>query len=187
MSRFEVKTPEAFWTGISAGISFAQGRAVVTSDTDAGLRALYYFAQSGYGIAPLDGVEIGEVLARANEDGLAEHARLTRENEELKARLDVKKLREENERLSAEVFKTEGEQDAQAGEPATTQPPLQAPPAENAGVREWRKWAVESGRATEEEANGMDKATIMSVHGAAYDEERAARLRADAANGGEQA
>ncbi len=187
MSRFEIKTPEPEWTGVVAGITFAAGRAVVTSDTDAGIRALYYFKQAGYGIAGLDDVEIDEVLSRANEDALSEHARLTRENEGLKARLEVKKLREENERLNAQVFKQEGDQGTQAGEPAVTQPPLQAPPSETANQAAWRKWAVESGRATKEEADAMDKATIISVHGAAYDEERAARLRADAANGGEQA
>jgi hypothetical protein len=183
MARFEVKTPVQFFTGEVAGITFAKGRAVVTSDTDAGLRALYYFKQQGYGIVGLDEVEVDEVLNRANESAASEVVRLKRENDELKDRLDLDKLREENRKLQEQVFKRdEKDSEAQAGEEPTTQPPLLAPPSETASQAQWRKWAVDAGRVTEEEAKSLDKATIISVHGAAYDEERAARLRADAAS-----
>lgn len=184
MSRFEVKTPVQFFTGDVAGIAFAKGRAVVTSDTDAGIRALYYFKQAGYGIAALDGVEIDEVLNRANESAGGEVARLKAENRELQDRLDLEQLREENKALQAKVFKADEAErgEAQAGEKPTTQPPLQAPPAEQAGVGAWRTWAVESGRATEDEVKSQDKATLIATYGAAYDEERAARLKADAAS-----
>jgi|ERR1044071_658223 hypothetical protein len=185
MARFEIKTPVQFFTGDVAGIAFAKGRAVVTSDTDAGLRALYYFKQAGYGIAALDDVEVDEVLNRANESAPSEVARLRAENQELQDRLDLDKLREENKRLQEQVFKRNGDDaEAQAGEKPSTQPPLLAPPSETASQAQWRKWAVDAGRVTEDEAKQLDKATLMSVHGAAYDEERAARLKADAASEG---
>jgi hypothetical protein len=185
MSRFEVKTPVAFFTGDVAGIAFAKGRAVVTSDTDAGIRALYYFKQAGYGIAALDDADIDEVLNRANESAPSEVARLRRENEELQDRLDLDKLRADNRALQDKVFKADEKSGgAQAGEEPTTQPPLLAPPADNASQAAWRKWAVDAGRVTEDEARSLDKATLQDVHGAAYDSERAARLQADAASEG---
>lgn len=183
MARFEIKTPVPFFTGEVAGIAFAKGRAVVTSDTDAGLRALYYFKQAGYGVAPLDDVEIDEVLNRANESAPSEVARLKAENQELQDRLDLDKLRADNRALQEKVFKAdEKSNETQAGEKPTTQPPLLAPPADNANQATWRRWAIDAGRVTEDEAKSLDKATIQSVHGAAYDEERAARLQADAAS-----
>jgi hypothetical protein len=187
MSRFEVKTPVPFYTGRVAGISFAEGRAVVTSDTDEGMKALYYFKTAGYGVAGLDDVEIDEVLARGNEDATAEHARLSRENTELENRLELDELRKKHEALQAKVFKRDGsdEDEAQPGDElrATTQPPLLEPPVETASQSVWRKWAVDSGRVTADEARTLDKNTIVETHGAAYDRERAARLKADAASG----
>jgi hypothetical protein len=183
MARFEVKTVLPGYTGVSAGIAFAAGRAVVTSDTAEGLAALYYFKSAGYGIAALDDVEIDEVLSRANESAPAEVARLRRENEELRDRLDLDKLREENRDLNAKVFKAgdaERDEQAQTGGTGTTQVELQAPPADSAGVADWRRWAVDSGRCTPDEAKAMDKAAIQSQHGAAYDAERAAQLKAAA-------
>lgn len=185
MARFEVNAPVASFTGVSAGIAFARGRAVVTSDTAEGLAALYYFKTQGYGIAALDGVEVDEVLTRANESPDAEHARLLQENRTLENRLELDELRKKNEALHAKVFKVDdaerGEGDAQTGKTGSAQVELQAPPQESAGVADWRKWAVESGRATPEEAKAMDKPTIIAQHGAAYDAERAELLKAAAA------
>lgn len=185
MSRFEIKTPVPNYTGRVAGVTFADGRAVITSDTEAGLSALNYFKAQGYGIAALDREGVDEVLTRANEDPAAEHARLSAEIESKKQRLDLDNLRRQNEDLDAKLFKAHeasGDGEVQAGEGATTQPPLTAPPADSASVTEWRKWAVDSGRATPEQAKTMDRAAIQAEHGAAYDRERAARLQADAAN-----
>jgi hypothetical protein len=185
MARFEVSAPVASFTGISAGVAFARGRAVVTSDTAEGLAALYYFKQAGYGIAALDGVEVDDVLSRANESPDAEHTRLLQENRSLKNRLELDDLRKENEKLHAQVFKVtddeRGEGDAQTGATGTTQVELQAPPQESASVTEWRKWVVDSGRGTAEQAKAMDKPAIIAQHGAAYDAERAEQLKAAAA------
>ncbi len=185
MARFEVKTPVPFYTGKVAGVAFAEGRAVVTSDTDEGLKALYYFRSQGYGIAGLDDVRVDEVLARANEDASSEHERLTRDNARLKNRLELDDLRKENEALQAKVFKAKvfkadgGE--TQAGDElrGATQPPLLEPPVETAPVGAWRTWAVDSGRVTADEAKTLSKGDIIEQHGAAYDRERAARLQAD--------
>lgn len=183
--RFEVSTRVANYTGVSAGIAFAKGRAVVTSDTAEGLAALYYFKTQGYGIAALDGVEVDEVLSRANESPDAEHTRLLMENRSLKNRLELDDLRKENEKLHAQVFKADdaqrGEGEAQTGAAGTTQVELKAPPQESASVTEWRKWAVDSGRATPDQAKAMDKPAIIAQHGAAYDTERAEQLKAAAA------
>lgn len=187
MARFEIKTPVPDFTGLVAGVAFAKGRAVITSDTEAGAAALYYFKGAGYGISALDGVEADEVLSRANEAPGAEHARLVRENTELQNRLDLDELRDRNKALQGEVFKTGDASRGEAPAPVVTQAPLLAPPADGASQAAWRKWAVDSGRVPEDEAKILEKATIQAVHGAAYDEERAARLRADAADGGEQA
>jgi hypothetical protein len=183
MARFEIKTVTPNWNGTSAGIQFANGRAVVTSDTNAGLAALSYFKQAGYGIAALDTDGVDEVLARANEDPNSEHARLTAEIAAKENRLKLGELRDRNKVLDEQIFKADAEQraaegdDAQAGKVKTTQADLVAPPADSAGVAEWRKWVVESGRATESEAKAMDKPTIITTHGAAYDAERDAQLR----------
>lgn len=178
MARFEVKTPEQFYTGRVVGILFDKGRTVVTSDTAEGLAALYYFKTQGYGIAPLDQVGIDEVLTRANEDATSEFDRLSRENAELENRLKLDELREENKRLQEQVFKADSAA-TELSEPAE-ESELLAPPAESAPVSAWRAWAVESGRATEDEVKSQDKATIISTHGAAYDRERAARLQKEA-------
>lgn len=187
--RFEVSTKVANYTGVSAGIAFAKGRAVVTSDTAEGLAALYYFKTQGYGIAALDGVEVDEVLSRANESPDAEHTRLLQENRSLKNRLELDSLREENQKLHAKVFKVddadaqrgEGDSETQTGATGTTQVELKAPPQESASVTEWRKWAIDSGRATPDQAKAMDKPAIIAQHGAAYDAERAEQLKAAAA------
>jgi hypothetical protein len=182
MSRFEIKTVTPNWNGTSAGIQFANGRAVVTSDTTAGLAALSYFKTAGYGIAALDADGVDEVLARANEDPTSEHARLTAEIAAKENRLELGKLRDRNKSLDEQIFKAETKSDdAQAGKPKTTQVELLAPPTDTAGVAEWRKWAVESGRATESEAKAMDKPTIITQHGSAYDAERDVQLRQAAA------
>jgi hypothetical protein len=184
MARFEIKTRVPNWNGTSAGVQFANGRAVITSDTSAGLAALSYFRSQGYGIAALDTDEVDEVLARANEDPTSEFARLTAEIEAKENRLKLAELRDRNKALDDEIFKADQAtaaaetDDAQAGKPKTTQVDLLAPPADSAGVAEWRKWAVESGRATEAEAGAMSKSAIIAQHGAAYDAERDAQLKA---------
>lgn len=183
MARFEIKTRTPGFTGVAAGISFASGRAVITSDTAAGLAALRYFTEAGYGVSALDDVEVHEVLTRANESPAAEHARLTREIEENQHRLDLNDLREKARALEAEVFKADGAADnVQA--PADTQTELLAPPEEKASITEWRKWAVVSGRLTEDEAKAADKPALVNVHGAAYDTERAAQMRSAAEGAG---
>lgn len=182
MARFEIKTRTPNWNGTSAGIQFANGRAVITSDTSAGLAALSYFKQAGYGIAALDADDVDEVLARANEDPTSEHARLIAEIAAKENRLKLGELRDRNKALDEEIFKANAKaaetgDDAQTGKVKTTQGELLAPPADTAPVGEWRKWAVESGRATESEAKAMDKPTLIAQHGSAYDAEREAQLR----------
>lgn len=182
MARFEIKTITPNWNGTSGGVQFANGRAVITSDTGAGLAALSYFKQAGYGIAPLDGEGVDEILARANEDPTAEHARLTAEIASKENRLRLGELRERSRALDDEIFKADAKaaerEDTQDGKVKTTQGELLAPPAESAPAAEWRKWAVDSGRATEDEAKAMDKAAIVKQHGSAYDAERDAQLKA---------
>lgn len=187
MARFEIKTPVPSWNGVSAGVAFANGRAVITSDTASGLAALRYFRESGYGIAPLDEPGVDEVLVRANEDPQAEHARLVSEIRGKEARLELDELRARNKELDDKVFKadsTSAEDEPQTGNVGGTQPELLAPPAESAGVGAWRTWAVDSGRVTADEAKTLDKATIVDVHGSAYDSERAAQLKLAAEQGG---
>jgi hypothetical protein len=184
MSRFEIKTIVPNWNGTSAGIQFANGRAVITSDTAAGLAALSYFKQAGYGIAPLDSEGPDEILARANEDPNAEHARLTAEIVAKENRLKLGELRDRSKALDEKIFSADAKaaekngDEAQPGAPKTTQADLLAPPADSAGVAEWRKWAVESGRATEAEAKALDKNAVIAQHGSAYDAERDAQLKA---------
>jgi hypothetical protein len=184
MSRFEIKTITPNWNGTSAGIQFANGRAVITSDTTAGLAALSYFKQAGYGIAALDADGVDEVLARANEDPTSEHARLTAEIEAKENRLKLGELRDRNKALDDEIFKADEKartaetDETQAGKPKTTQVDLLAPPAEGANAAAWRKWAVDSGRMTEADAKAASKESIVAQHGAAYDSERDAQLKA---------
>lgn len=183
MARFEIKTTVPNWNGVSAGVAFANGRAVITSDTPGGLAALSYFKQAGYGIAPLDSDGVDAVLARANEDPTAEHARLTAEIVSKRNRLELDKLRDESKQLDEKIFKADAERAETDEKPAADEGELLAPPAETAGVAEWRKWAIDSGRASEDEARAMDKTAIVKQYGSAYDAERDAQLKASAATG----
>lgn len=195
MARFEIKTKVPNWTGVSAGVSFASGRAVITSDTQAGLAALAYFHSAGYGIAELDGVSVNEVLTRANESPDVEFRRLTAEIATKENRLQLETLRERNRALDAQVFKvadttdlavlTPSEVSAQGGAPQTTQVELKAPPADNAPVVAWRNWAVKSGRATEDQVKVMSKEDIATKYGAEYDAERDAQLKLAASQEGQ--
>lgn len=111
MSRFEITTPVADYNGYSAGINFTAGKAVVTSDTQAGMSALGYFRQAGYGILALDELGVDEVLSRGNEDPTAEATRLRREISELENRESLDELRKRRAELHAKVY---GEDDPHA-------------------------------------------------------------------------
>jgi len=85
MARFEISAPTPGYKGESvAGVMFSDGKAVVTSDTDQGLRALAYFRSAGYGILALDDTAVDDVLQRGNETPEQESARLDREIEQLR-------------------------------------------------------------------------------------------------------
>lgn len=203
MARFEITTPVADYNGFSAGVNFTAGKAVVTSDTQAGLSALAYFRGAGYGILALDEVLVDEVLNRANEDPVTEAARLRREIADLETRESLDELRERRAELHRKVYgeddphavaavdqpRQEGEAEIQASlspgaanyaegdVPAEGE--LLAPPLETEGVAAWRAWAVDSRRATAEQvAAPVTKAEIIATYGAAYDRDREAQLSA---------
>lgn len=198
MARFEVRTPVIGYNGLSvSGVVFTNGAAVVTSDTDDGLRALAYFKGAGYGILALDEHGIDDVLAAANASPEAEAARLRAEIRGLKDRQQLDELRAERDKLRADVFGTEPE--APAGEGATFTPgagaaepaipsaaggaseqQLLAPPAESAPVAEWRAWAVASGRASEEDVAKAPRAEVIATYGTAYDRDRDEQLKGGA-------
>lgn len=104
MARFEISTPVADYNGFSAGINFTAGKAVVSSDTQAGMSALAYFRQAGYGILALDEPTVDEVLTRANEDPATEAARLRREIAELENRESLDELRSRRDELHRKVY-----------------------------------------------------------------------------------
>jgi hypothetical protein len=116
MARFEITTPVADYNGFSAGVNFTAGKAVVTSDTQAGMSALAYFRGAGYGILALDEVLVDEVLNRANEDPATEAARLRREIADLEDRESLDELRERRAELYAKVY---GEDDPRVIDAAT--------------------------------------------------------------------
>ncbi len=104
MARFEITTPVADYNGQSAGVQFAEGRATVTSDTQAGISALRYFREAGYGIRARDELGVDEVLNRANETPEDEATRLRREIAALKDRRSIDELRAERNELYREVY-----------------------------------------------------------------------------------
>jgi hypothetical protein len=105
MSRFEISIPNGF-TGVGAGgVKFANGKAVVSSDTEGGLSALAYFkSQGGYGILPLDETSVDEVLQHGNSAPAEEAETLRREIKALEDRRDLEKLRKERDDLYREVY-----------------------------------------------------------------------------------
>ncbi len=68
-----------------------------------------------------------------------------------------------------------GIEPSEQGEGASSE--LLVPPAGNASVDEWRKWAVDSGRAQESDVSGMSRTAIQQRYGAEYDAEREAQLK----------
>jgi hypothetical protein len=111
MARFEITTPVADYNGFSAGINFTGGKAVVSSDTQAGMSALAYFRGAGYGILALDEVLVDEVLNRANEDPATEAARLRREIADLEDRESLDDLRRRRDDLHAKVYGDDADPD----------------------------------------------------------------------------
>jgi hypothetical protein len=51
--RYSISTPVPDFAGIVAGVTFANGTAEVSTDVQAGRRALSYFRQAGYVVAPV--------------------------------------------------------------------------------------------------------------------------------------
>jgi hypothetical protein len=208
MARFEITTPVADYNGMSAGVNFTAGRAVISSDTQAGLTALAYFRGAGYGIFAMDELTADEVLNRANEDPTTEAERLRREIAALETRESLDELRARRAELHRKVYGEEDphadlpgpatpRQEGEAGIQATLSPgaanyaegdapaqqqggELLAPPADNAPVSEWRTWAVDSKRAKAEDVKSMPKGELQSTFGAAYDRDREAQLQAEA-------
>lgn len=117
MARFEISTPVADYTGMSAGINFTAGKAIVSSDTQAGMSALGYFRQAGYGILALDEVAVDEVLTRANEAPATEVARLKREIAELEDRQSIENLRKRRADLHREVYGVDDPHEADTAAP----------------------------------------------------------------------
>lgn len=208
MGRYEIRSPNRAYRGESAGIMFQDGVAVATSDTAAGMSALMYFRAAGYGILSLDDASpIDEVLQRGNETPEQEAARLDHEIEALKARDSLEGKRRERDDLYRKVY---GDDAADAREQAATpsmltgiapvvltdpagddqiapgeqgegaKSELLAPPSHNAGVGEWRKWAVDSGRSTENEVSSMSRTELQNTFGADYDRDREAQLKGGA-------
>lgn len=196
MSTFNVYAPVGDYTGESAGVVFANGKASVDASTDKGRASLAYFRAAGYRIAGDEGADLDAALRGDAGDPLAEAAAIDAEIKALEARRDLDAKRKERDKLRAEVL---GKDAAEAGEGATlvAAPPLQginpipvtadateegasvellAPPAESQGVAEWRAWAVASGRASEADVKASPRADLIARYGADYDRDRAAQL-----------
>jgi hypothetical protein len=202
MARFEIRTPVVGFTGVSAGVSFQDGAAVITSDTQDGMSALTYFRQAGYGVLALDGVEADDIIRRGNESPEEESARLDREISALESRKGLEEKRARVAELRADVYGAEGAPGQLPilstgtaptaitpveGDPGV--PPLEggddnaeliAPPANNASADEWRKWVVDSGRATDDEVAGRSRTALQEQYGADYDRDREAQLKGGA-------
>lgn len=197
---FIVETPVIEYTGESAGIGFHKGRAEVAADTQDGLSALRYFRGAGYRIYAKDenGPALSELLDQPAGDALAEAAAIQAEIKQLEARRDLEDLRGKRDALRREVL---GKDEAAALEPGTTpveieladpatgpaeagqqqgEGALLAPPAANAGVADWRAWAVESGRAGEDDVATKSRTELQNTLGADYDRDREAQLKGGA-------
>lgn len=198
MQTFTVLTPRPDYSGDSAGVVFASGRADVPGDNVA---ALAYFRGAGYTIVPQDenGPDVVEVLT-AGADPIAQSKALQREIDALKARRDFDKLVAERDALRAELgddvpaaelaaaadtMLTPGVA-PEVGAPGATEDATEAvaplaPPAGNAGVEAWRTWVVESGRGSADDVAALSRTEIQSTYGAQYDADRAAYLKGESA------
>src|SRR5688572_12052838 len=107
MARFKISTPVAGYTGESAGIAFANGVAEVDTATDAGVSALSYFRSAGYGIVPLDDVEVDDAIRRATTPPADEAEQLDREIRALEIAESLDDKRKRLDELKAKVAERE--------------------------------------------------------------------------------
>lgn len=164
MARFKITTPVADWQGESAGVQFAHGRAEVDASTDAGVSALSYFRSAGYGIVPLDGVEVDEAIRRMTTPPADEAAQLKREIAALEEQAGLDELRRRRDELQAKVDKRElapvGEQGPEMVGGATKLP---APP-DSDKVADWRAYAVEHLGVPEVKSKAMNTAELRAEY-----------------------
>lgn len=66
--RFEIAAPAAGFTGESAGVAFAKGKATVEVTTPELRRAVAYFRQNGYVVVDLDELEAASEADPAEEE-----------------------------------------------------------------------------------------------------------------------
>jgi hypothetical protein len=157
-----------------------------------------------------DALPIDELLQRGNESPEEEAARLEREIESLKARDSLEAKRQERDDLYRKVYGDDAadareqattatpsmltgiapivptvddpvapvEGQGEQGEGAESE--LLAPPANNASVADWRAWAVQSGRATEDEVSSRSRTELQNTLGADYDRDREEQLKGGA-------
>jgi hypothetical protein len=200
MSRFEITTPVPNYTGNVAGVQFTDGRAVIDASSEQGKSVLSYFVSQRYGVRALDDMQARELLAQGGVSPADEAAQLRRELKALDDEAELDKLRKEVRAKRKEVRGGDEQAPTDEQAPAATLSPgvaaqvrtdddgkapaeinvePLAPPAESASEAKWRAWVVDSGRLSEDEAKSAKKADIIETHAAAYDRERAARLKAE--------
>lgn len=165
MARFKIITPVPNWEGNvgerETGVPvtrFADGVAEIDVVDQGTASRLAYFRSAGYIIEPLDGVSESDAIRSSVLTVGQEAASLLAENEELRQVSELDKLRAENARLRERVAGRRSDSLA-SGEPTVTAPAGDdvTAPADNAGVDEWRAYAVARLGLSESEVKGWDK------------------------------
>jgi len=179
MARFKISTPVAGYTGESAGIAFANGIAEIDTRSDAHVSALSYFRSAGYGIVPLDDVEVDDAIRRATTPPADEAEQLKREIAELEKAESLDGLRKRRDELKSKVAEREQAErtESRKGDNAPDVPAapgaprgqdgrgssLPAPP-ESDKVADWRTYATEHLGVTDAQARTMNTQELRGLY-----------------------
>ena len=142
--------------GENAPTRFVDGCAELDVTDGTSASRLAYFMSAGYGIEPLDAIEAVDAIRQSTTDAATEARYLEAEIARLERVQSLDKLRARHAELTAGADKRESEA-ADEQSPADD-----GRPADNAGVGEWRAYAVRHLGVSEEQALGMTKAQIQA-------------------------
>ncbi len=163
MAKFKITAGVAGFTGESVGVHFRDGLAEVDTYTTQGVSALSYFRSAGYGIVPMDGVEVDDAIRSATFTPDDEARQLRREIAAMEQVDDLDGLRKRHAELRDKVERREvAEADA-----APAKPPKGgqlADPPEGDKVGDWRAYAVEHLGVSDAQAKTMNTQELRGLY-----------------------
>lgn len=162
MARFKIVAgvPDFSGTvGEGAPTRFIDGCAELDVTDGTSASRLAYFMSAGYGIEPLDRVDAVDAIRQSTTDAATEARYLEAEIARLERVQSLDKLRAKHAELTAKPDKRESEAETPVSAPVSGN---NERPADNAGVGEWRAYAVRHLGVSEERSLSMTKAQIQA-------------------------